>query len=382
MKVCNICNEKINEFFYKSSKNRSITSLGEIYPQRTLIYQCLKCSHIQTESLHDIEKYYDQSYKILIKSEEEDQLYVNKKGDKFFRIDHQVEVFLSKINLDQNMKIMDYGCGKASTLRKLKEKNPTIHPYVFDVSKDYIDFWKKFIPSENWSVHTLPLELKNSFDIVTNFFSLEHVESPNIFMKNVFSLLKNEGKIYGVVPNMYENIGDFVVVDHVNHFSTASLWQLLKQNGFTNIKIDDFSHYGAYVFSATKSCTSIEEITPEYAVDFYKEAEKIKIFWSEISAKIEAYEDLNSDRVKAIYGSGFYGAFIASTLKNMEKVVCFIDQNPHRHGLIFFEKEIIAPENLPANITSILVGLNPQTAEKNLQDLKKNWPADIDYFVL
>ena len=54
------------------------------------------------------------------------------------------------------------------------------------------------------------------------------------------------------MPNVRRNAGDFIVVDHVNHFMPTSLRLLFANAGFTDVVIDEASHAAAYVVTARR----------------------------------------------------------------------------------------------------------------------------------
>lgn len=91
---------------------------------------------------------------------------------------------------------------------------------------------------------------------------------------------------------------------------------------------------------------------------------------------------MTPEQKKAIYGAGFYGGYIATKLKNMQNVKCFLDQNPHRQGISFFEKPILSLADMPNDIDSILVGLNPATAQKSISEVKDILGPEKDFFFL
>src|SRR5690348_11552768 len=90
MAICNICGEQLPQPVYVGPPSLSITSLCEIRPGRTEVFFCNRCGHLQTTPLSEIDAYYESQYRILLDSDDEDQLYKIKDGKKIFRIDHQV----------------------------------------------------------------------------------------------------------------------------------------------------------------------------------------------------------------------------------------------------------------------------------------------------
>jgi SAM-dependent methyltransferase len=385
---CNICKHSLAAPIFSSKENISITSLCEIHPQKTEVFFCKNCGHLQTTPLSDLEAYYDQSYKILIDTEEEDQLYQAIGGQKKYRIDHQLETLFKKVVLPQNAQILDYGCAKSSTFKKLVQIRTDLTPHLFDVSEMYIPFWEKFVKSSNWATYTVKPEWNEYFDLVTSFFALEHVAKPEEMLIAIDQLLKPGGVFYGIVPNTYTNIADFVVIDHVNHFSKNSLEFLLKNTGFESIDIDTESHNGAFIITAKKKSTNNSSLLESWSnqdaiTDLEQQATSIANYWHKITTKVRSFESEHHDyKSVAIYGSGFYGTFIATCLEDLDRVKCFIDLSPYRQGKYLLEKLIVSPPELNKSTELVYVGLNPQSSSYSIAEIDDWREYTHKYFYL
>lgn len=382
---CNVCGLEEKQPIYNSNRSLSITSLCEFYEGKTEVYFCDRCGHLQTIEIQDIQEYYDKQYKILIDSEEEDQLYKIIDNQKKFRVDHQVQTLLNKLNLPENAKILDYGCAKSSTLKKLATIRPDIAIHLFDVSEMYIPFWEKFTAPDNWAVYSPKQEWMEYFDVVLSFFALEHVSSPKDFLNNIRNLLKPEGYFYFIVPNVYANIADLIVVDHVNHFSENSIEYLLHSSGFRILDIDASVHDSAFVVTGMKTEYPVEplEEKSDRVMALKKQVDEMSSFWKKMSQRVQQFESEHSaESSSAIYGSGFYGTLITSCLNNPAKIKCFIDSNPYRQGKLLFGKPIVAPEELDALIDIVYVGLNPNNARSIIEKMSVLHTRHRDYFYL
>ncbi len=369
--LCNICGVALDQPVYASDSPISVTSLCEIRREKIAVHFCHSCGHLQTVGFKDLDAYYDEDYKILVSSTDEDQLYSQEGGRKIFRTEHQMRCILQKINIPSGARVLDYGCAKSSTLRALTQSRPDIIPHVFDVSDMYLPFWRDFIHPDNWAVYQPKPEWKESFDLITSFFALEHVADPVAFIKTVSNLLKPGGYFYFLVPNVYQNTADLVVADHVNHFSDASLHRLLESNGLALESIDSAAHTSAWVVVAQKRPDTISaRIESKVIPDLHDQAVQMAAYWTSFGGRIREFEAQHSDHQKvAIYGSGFYGTFIASSLRDTSRVECFMDMNPHRHAHTLLDKPICSPEKLPADVRLIYVGLNPVHARKAIESL-------------
>jgi ubiquinone/menaquinone biosynthesis C-methylase UbiE len=383
---CNICGKALSDKIYDSGSAKSLTSLCTIYDGPTQVFFCHECGHVQSIEIDNIDEYYDSDYDILVKSEAEDQIYEMVNGAAVYRTEHQVGILIDKVNLSSGMKILDYGCAKSSTMRALMEKCTGLYVHLFDVSDRYIPFWKRFLSDEHWATYVIPDEWNSQFDVVTSFFSLEHMARPQEALRQLSRVLKAGGVFYGIIPNVFANTADMIVVDHVNHFSTVSLAYLLRDNGFEVVEIDEVSHRGALVFKARKvaNIAAYEENIVSVAIQSaYQDANKIAQFWQDIGCKIKEFEhSIQNVKRLAIYGAGFYGAFISACLQHPEKIACVIDQNPFLQGCKVNGVDIISPTALPEDISMILVGLNPAYAKSLIEEIPELSSRQLTYFYL
>ena len=374
MDACNICNDPQGAPVYKSARPVSITSLCQVLDGLTRVWHCANCGHTQTAPLPVLEKFYAEDYHILTASEEEDQLYAVRAGQKIFRTEHQVATLLEKLDLPPNAQVLDYGCGKAATLKALRGHRDDVVPHVFDVGKQYRDFWNDFVPAGNQAVNEVPKEWAGRFAAVISFFALEHVAEPKAFVAEARRLLHDGGMFYFLVPNLFTNTADLVVADHVNHFSESSLHRLLSDAGFAVREIDDTTHKSAWVVVAEKTNVNSEPIPATSVAD---KVNTMAEYWREFGDRVRAFEKVN-DAEAAIYGSGFYGTFIHASLDRAKSVECFLDQNPHRQKQTLLDKPILAPEALPETVRRLYVGLNPRVAREELAMM--DWPQELEVF--
>jgi len=361
-----------------------VTSLCEVLQGKTEVYFCKECAHLQTTELENLGEYYDQTYKILIDSEDEDQLYEVAGDRKTFRFDHQVDTLLSKVELPRGARILDYGCAKSTTLKLLSRKRPDVVPYLFDVSEMYVPFWERFAAPDNWATYQPKADWRGRFDVVTSFFAFEHVSDPRDELATINALLKDEGVFYCIVPNVYANTADFVVVDHVHHYSPLSFRRLLDDAGFSAVEVDEKAHHSALVITASKMRKQVETLAnagSDGVAPFSACVSEMASYWSDFAQNVQAFERKHAVAKKAaIYGSGFYGTFIATCLNNLGKIACFIDRNPYRQGKTLLERPIRDPANLPADVEIIYVGLNPLRARDEIDKVELWRNKTLTYF--
>jgi hypothetical protein len=175
------------------------------------------------------------------------------------------------------------------------------------------------------------------------------------------------------------------VVDHVNHFSPQSLTKLLELAGLEVQLVSSSLHESALVVIGRKPATArkVPESPVEGLDELATRVASVATYWRGFRDRVQAFERLAraSDLTPAIYGSGFYGSYIATCLIHASEVQCFADQNPFRQGKTLMGKPIVAPEALPPNIQAVYVGLNPARAHAEIEKIETFRPRSLRYFV-
>lgn len=356
---CNVCHTELGAPLYEAPSDQALTSLCELRPGRVRVWLCPACGHLCGEALPDTRDYYESDYRILLDHDDEDQIYEVQGERIVYRTDHQVATLLAKLDLPESARLLDYGCAKAATPRRLLATRPDLQVHLFDVSAMYTRHWQQFLPEGRWAMHDTPADWQGRFDVVTSFFALEHIPDPIDTVRRVAALLAEDGVFYGIVPDTFGNVADFVVIDHVNHFTDCSLHALLRAAGFTDIRIDTGVHRGALVFTARK--TGPASGSPDLAASLAA-SRQLAGYWSGLGDRVRAAEANHAGMPAAIYGSGFYGAYIASLLAEPERVQCFLDASPFQQGKTLFGRAILPPPELPGAVRLLYVGLNPRIA--------------------
>ena len=368
----NLTGKELGGAIYRSLKNRSITSLSKITEHPTIVYIDKEIAHLQTNEMESIETYYDKEYEFYNQSEEDDILYKVIGDKKIFRQQHQVETILSKLDIKAGMKILDYGCAKGTVMKRMLEKRNDIKTYLFDISKMYENLWRKFVPEEQFTSYQIKPKWHDQMDVVTSFFAFEHVVDPVKELLAIKKLLKVGGLTYIIVPNVFENYGDFIVADHVHHYSEISLRYILTKAGFEVVDIDPDSHFGAFIAigKKTEEDALTYEPNPLELSKTNKDFQTIANYWNGLQTKIILFESTNKGEKAAIYGGGVYGNFIGTNLKQLDYVLCFIDQNVLLYSETILGKAVYPPTDLPEDVTLVYVGVNPKIARDVISSIE------------
>ncbi|HEX3469179.1 MAG TPA: class I SAM-dependent methyltransferase [Candidatus Elarobacter sp.] len=383
--ACLVCGAPCGDPVYRHDGTASITSTAQTVARPTVVYVCERCGHVQTPPLDDAAEYYANGYGVHLESDRADDLYAVRHGVPIYRAQHQANAALAKLELPRGASVLDFGCGKAMTLRALLAARPDLDGAAFDVSDAYRDAWKAFIAPHNQATYDMPPGWNGRFDAVLSFFALEHAIDPRAFLTAIRRVLRPGGTLHLTVPNLRRNAGDFIVVDHVNHFMPSSLRRLFAATGFTNVRIDEEAHDAAFVVNARRSVGDLDggpAVTERSVAAYVGEARRCAAYWSAAGDAVERFErEVARGRAAAIYGSGFYGVFIAGRLRNRMNVGYFLDRNPHQQAKRIFGLRVLPPEALGDQIDVVYLGLNPARAPAiaaGIEPLHRR-PRDIFY---
>jgi SAM-dependent methyltransferase len=347
----------------------------------TQVYVCETCGHLQSPEPADLAAYYDTHYKISLDSEEHDQLYEMRDGVPVYRTDRQAEVVLEKARPGHGARVLDYGAAKAQTLQKVLARRPDIAPHVFDVSDDYRPSWSAWLSEDSAASYTVPEAWRGRFDLVTSHYVLEHVADPVGALRGLASLLAPGGRLFFSVPDWSQNTGDLLVADHINHFTAASIRRLAREAGFVVEDLDAGVLPSA--FAVTCHAGDPAPPTPKTEIDdATAHARAVADALAKACAKLDQAFEANLGRATAVYGAGFYGAFLLTRMAGRITPSCCLDNNHHLWGGTLFDVPVAAPDALPADVDVVYVGLNPARARQIAASVPALQRPGLDLFFI
>lgn len=356
---------------FRSALGVSVTSLSRTVPGPTEVFLDEACGHLQTAPLEDAGSYYDTGYRIVDASDEDDVLHDVVDGRCVFRQSSQEAALRAKVRIRTGMRILDYGCGKGTVIKRLLAGEPRLHACLYDISRTYEPLWARFLPADRYASYRPRPEWAGTFDVVTSFFSLEHALDPVAELRTIRGLLRPGGVAFVVVPDAEANPADLVVVDHAHHYSEPSLRMALAAAGLRATELDRTVHAGAIVATATPLSPgeSAAAPAPGDIARANRVFRSLARYWTEAQSWVREAERGTAGRPRAIYGAGVYGTFIAACLERPGEVDCFVDRNPLLHGAPHLGRPVLPPSALPAHVRAVYAGLNPASARRVLSEV-------------
>jgi len=234
---CPICNSTYNESLKEFEQ--SITSDSKMIPEKVVTTICCDCGNVfnshgaRTKTFN----FYQNSYDLHGSSfQAETQIYENNQSSSLS--DWRLQHLLSMNILPSFGKILDIGCGKGNFLQEFYSVFSNWELYGIESSKLSLNIAKQNLPNFNFYEGIYDNEIFNEkFNFIVAFNVLEHIENPKEFLENIYLDLDIDGYACFDVPNFKINPADLFVYDHLSHFTSDTLQNLLQNVGFKIIKL-------------------------------------------------------------------------------------------------------------------------------------------------
>ncbi len=210
----------------------------DVFDLNMSVYRCLECTHQFTILPKDQQEPYCQEY------------FLKTHKNWFSCPDIALfDTLISKISIPSPA-VLDIGCGQGAFLKRFYEKNKQATLYGIDLIKNnHSDI--NFIQAD-FDIHVF----NRSFDVITGFMVVEHMNDPQAFVKKIYSLLKPNGiMILNTINSsglLYNLANKFKIIGwrapfsrlydkhHLQHYSFISFEKLVLENNFEII--DHESH--------------------------------------------------------------------------------------------------------------------------------------------
>ncbi|OGH16806.1 MAG: hypothetical protein A3C30_00495 [Candidatus Levybacteria bacterium RIFCSPHIGHO2_02_FULL_40_18] len=140
--------------------------------------------------------------------------------------------------------IIEFGCAYGAAAIVLDEYGLKVT--ATDISKFAIERAKKIHPSITFKTHDIQKPLKEKFDYVMAFDVLEHLEWPELAIKNIYNTLKPKG--WAIIST--QNDFDYKIQDptHISVKNHEEWRGLFLEAGFSNVRIKRVTFFPPYLY--------------------------------------------------------------------------------------------------------------------------------------
>ena len=316
-----------------SVDSHSVTSDCQPVEYCPNIYFCNDCNLVQKRIDDDYRALTNQiykNYKIYDQAGGAEQAVFTQSGDSVPRSKVILDWLTTNINLKDQGKLLEIGCGNGSFLRMFSK-----HYDWALTGTEFDDRNRQQIESiKNSTFYTGDFtEINEQFDLLVCIHVLEHIYDPREFLINCSKKLTKAGKILIEVPDIDSSPFDIFIADHCSHFSINSLVQLAK---ICQLKLVSVSNK-----VVGKEITIIlEKDEPSYIPALVGEYQSLT---KDLVNQIKA---LGSARKIGIFGSSIAATVIASKLGS--KIDFFIDEDLSKIGNYHLGLPILAIADAPS----------------------------------
>jgi ubiquinone/menaquinone biosynthesis C-methylase UbiE len=145
---------------------------------------------------------------------------------------NQLKKIFSK--LTRQSKVLDIGCGTGAIMEQMRKQAGKHNVHGLDYEQSALDFCKKrgLHNLKQGDAHKLPYQ-ENSFDMITMFDVLEHLQDDKKVVQQLRKVLKKEGKLVLTVPAFQFLWTDHdISLHHYRRYTKEHLKRVLEEQGF------------------------------------------------------------------------------------------------------------------------------------------------------
>ena len=239
--ICALCgkNQQTEVLFPSTFNEKNISS--DIYSARRLPdkihYQILKCKNCGLVFSSPI-----------FKPEQIEKLYRESLCNYYDQIPYLTNTYLGLFetiskDLPNNPKVLEIGCGNGFFLEALKKRGIN-QVYGVEPSKKIVSEALKDLQKEiKVDIFKKNQFLKNSFDLVCCFHTLDHIVNVNEFISEIFSVLKKGGialivvhDTEGLSVKIFGEKSPIFDIEHIYLFNKKNLADLFRKHNFQTLK--------------------------------------------------------------------------------------------------------------------------------------------------
>lgn len=161
-------------------------------------------------------------------------------------------------------RLLDVGCGIGYFLDVAKERGWEVY------GTEFTDKAIEICESKGIKMHKGPLNPSNynleSFDVITSFEVIEHINTPNLEVSNISKLLRKEGLFYITTPNFNSTLRYYLgpkynVIgwpEHLSYYTPSTIENLMKRHSLKKVFIQTTGISITRFLSSKKPATAEE----------------------------------------------------------------------------------------------------------------------------
>ena len=338
-RACPLCHTVVSEELFALNNFQFFTDQGGLNRADHRVVNCKRCGLLYTNPCYTAE-----GFKILF--DKAGCSYGHTAG----RIDEQAEWVSCHFPLVESL--MDVGCGNGNFLKALPK---TLLRYGIDVDEKTLNKVAQGAPGIRFDVcdfsglKDLPL-----VDVITMFHVLEHLPEPDIFLAQLRKLSKNSVSLVIEVPIVDRaatlqdrDVVGFFTVQHLTHFSKATLKKLLAKSGWSVVRSEAMADYNGWRVVAEHGPIA-EEIGRD-TTGLIAARRYLNVWWGNVEAVKHRLKGLEMAPNIMVWGAGQHTEYLFSltTLFDADARFVVVDSDPLKQGLFYHSLPVLSPAQIP-----------------------------------
>jgi 2-polyprenyl-3-methyl-5-hydroxy-6-metoxy-1,4-benzoquinol methylase len=263
-------------------------------------------------------------------------------------------------------KALDVGCGTGATLRALSNRGGW-RLYGLEIDDKHLHRLKRIRGFE--ALYTCaPGEVPGQFDLVTMVHALEHFPDPVATLRDLSSKVAKDGCLFVEVPNAEANPFDYVIADHMMHFTPSSLSNLAARADF-EIKCLS-TNWIPKELSMTARPSANPGAFVERSINRLPARDYLltQINWLRRFIDTAAQAMANSATF-GLFGTAIAATWLCSILG--DRVAFFVEEDASRIGHLHMGRPVISPAQLQPEST-VYIALIPEIAGQIASRLQRD----------
>ena len=368
MPSCHLCGSLSLSLFPQYAARHRVTSDCKPWPPGGELGCCTHCGAAQAvispqwaadaRAIYEAYAIYHQSGGI------EQSVFDAVTGAPLSRSARLVQRLKSELPLPPAGRLLDVGCGNGATLRAVSAALPAWSLAGNEVN-DHTRAVVEAIPRVEALYTGSPHDLPGQFDVITMIHALEHIAQPAAFLGAWGEKLTPGGLLVVQVPDCWCNAFMFLVADHATHFFLPVLQELIAAAGFEILAAADNWVPKELTVVARKPAAGLTPRATAAGADC-RAAVSARLDW--LQGLIEQARSVQEGQPLAIFGTSIAATWLTAELG--ERVVCYVDEDPHRAGQQHLGRPIYAPASAPSDGVA-LIALPPAMAADVQQRLRR-----------
>ena len=254
-------------------------------------------------------------------------------------------------------KALDVGCGTGGTLRTLSRRGGW-RLYGLEMDTKNLPFLAPIEGFENLYTGSVA-DLPGRFDLVTMIHALEHFPEPLATMRDLWTKIAPSGRLLVEVPNAEQNPFDYLIADHMTHFTRTSLSALAAQAGFAIDCLSD-AWVTKELSLTARPDSKVSPVIRDGAALQAAARVRAQIDW------LQRFVETAQNAARKSSSFGLFGTSIAATwLCGLlgDAVSFFVEEDPNRVGRPYLGRAVLSPEQI-ATESVVFLALVPQIADR------------------